>query len=294
MARIEAIDLMHMNVPGAIAAWVVEGPDGWVLIESGPASCHDALRAGLERLGIKPRDLAALLLTHIHLDHAGGAWRFAQAGVPVHVHHIGVGHLVDPSRLERSSRRIFGQRFDTLWGSLEPCPEQHVHAIGDGDVVQAAGLAFMAVETPGHAAHHHAWHLLDSEDLFSGDAAAMRVPGTAWITIPMPPPEFDLDGWMTTIDRLGDGPWRRFRLTHGGTVRDIPEHLAQLRTSMRAQVSWIQATHADDPARGEAYRAMLHEAAAAHEVPEALFRAHVTPGLVQMNLSGVDRWAGQR
>ncbi|MCH2141393.1 MAG: MBL fold metallo-hydrolase [Phycisphaerales bacterium] len=288
------IDLMHMGIPGAIGAWAVHGPDGWIVIESGPATCWEVLRSGLESLGATPDTIAALLVTHIHLDHAGGAWRFAQLGIPVHVHTKGAAHLIDPSRLERSSRRIFGDRFDTLWGALQPCEHALVHAHEDHDIVRAGGLSFQAINTPGHADHHHAWHLLegDGEDLFCGDAAAMVVPGTNWITIPMPPPEFRLERWLESLERIEHGPWTRLRLTHGGTQVAITEHIAQLRTSMQMQVDWIADSVSQPPKeRIEAYRTWLWEQAEAHGVPESLFEQHVSPGLVSMNLAGVDRWA---
>ena len=294
---IHAIDLVHMNIPGAITAWAVEGPDGWVVIESGPASCWNTLRTGLESLGATIDSIAALLVTHTHLDHAGGAWNFVDRGIPVYVHKAGAAHLIDPSRLKKSSQRIFGERFETLWGALEPCDASRVHACRDGDIVSAAGLQFAAIETLGHANHHHAWHLLDqdSSDLFSGDAAAMLVPGTEWITIPMPPPEFDLDVWMTTIDRIETGPWARLRLTHGGTVENISTHLEQLRISMRDQIQWIAATAEMPPEkRGEEYRKMLWKRASDSNVSESLFHDHVGPGLITMNLGGIDRWAASR
>ncbi|MDP7029618.1 MAG: MBL fold metallo-hydrolase [Phycisphaerales bacterium] len=291
-AASHAIDLMHMGVPGAISAWLVRGPAGDVLIESGPASTGETLDAGLRSLGVEPASLSALLLTHIHLDHAGGAWRLARLGVPVHVHAFGAPHLIDPSRLDRSARAIYGDRFDTLWGPLEPCPAELVHARSDGDVVHAAGLSFAAVETTGHANHHHAWHALETGELFVGDAAAMRVPGTDWITVPMPPPEFDLDRWLATLDRIEGGPWTRLRLTHGGTVQDIPSHLRQLRSSMSDQVVWI--TGHQGPGRRADYLETLRSQAARYDVPEPLFEAHVTRGLVDMNLAGVDRWNARR
>lgn len=285
------IDLMHMGVPGAISAWLVSSSSGHVLIESGPASTLDALRAGLAEHGLDCADLSAVLLTHIHLDHAGGAWAIAQQGVPVHVHHLGVGHLVDPTRLNRSSKRIFQERFETLWGELQPCPEDGVHGAHDGDVVEAGGLRFQAVETRGHADHHHAWHVLDAPDVcFAGDAAAMRLPGTQWVSLPMPPPELNIDAWTATIDRLEAGPWTRLALTHCGMVEDIPEHLAQLRAAMEQQVDWIRGSvDMPRPERRVAYAELLRASARAADVPDGLFDTHVSRGLLDMNLTGVDR-----
>lgn len=292
MIDIHEIDLLHGGVPGAISAWLVRGPKGDVLIESGPASTLAALFDGLSSHGIEPASLDACLLTHIHLDHAGGAWALASLGVPVHVHQSGAPHLLDPSRLNRSARRIFGERFDALWGELHPCPRGTVHAVHDGDVVHAGGLRFHAMETRGHADHHHCWHLLENDgvDCFAGDAAAMRLPGTDWITVPMPPPEFNLAAWFNTIDLLGAGCWRRLHLTHCGTVIDIDAHLTQLRESMHEQVAWIRHSQRPDrSARRAEYRSLLRNRSLGHHVPEQLFDAHVSRGLLDMNLAGVDR-----
>jgi glyoxylase-like metal-dependent hydrolase (beta-lactamase superfamily II) len=292
MIRIHEIDLLHMGVPGAISAWLVQSDTGNVLIESGPASTLPALRSGLQQHGTDIDALDALLLTHIHLDHAGAAWTMAQHNVPVYVHTNGARHLLDPVKLNKSSRRIFGERFETLWGALEPCPPGSVHAVKHNEIVCAADMRFNAIETLGHANHHHAWHLLDNDasHCFVGDAAAMRLPGTSWITIPMPPPEFDVDAWLATIDTLEQGPWTTMHLTHCGVVLDTPAHLHQLRESLYAQVAWIrQSRSLEGAARREAYCGMLKQTSEGFHVPEGLFQAHVSRGLLDMNLSGVDR-----
>ena len=289
---IHEIDLLHGGVPGAISAWLVSGAQGHVLIESGPASTLPTLTDGLAEYGVALDALSAVLLTHIHLDHAGAAWALAQRGVPVYVHAIGVPHLLDPSRLNRSSRRIFGERFETLWGALEPCPEGSVHGADNSDVVNVGGLSFQAIETRGHANHHHAWHLLDLDGVhcFVGDAAAMRVPGTRWVTVPMPPPELNVSRWMASVDTLAAGPWSRLHLTHCGVVDDIDAHLGQLRSAMREQVQWIQTSvNLQADVRRQAYRELLRQQSRPYEVSEALFETHVSRGLLDMNLSGVDR-----
>jgi glyoxylase-like metal-dependent hydrolase (beta-lactamase superfamily II) len=291
--QLHAVDLMYQRVPGSIGSWAIEGPKGWVVVESGPASTWEALRSGLRALDVSPGDVSALLLTHIHLDHAGGAWQFAGAGVPIHVHHVGAPHLVDPARLERSARRVYGDRYDALWGPMRPCDPDLIHATSDGDIVEAAGLRFEAIESLGHANHHHAWHVLGSGDLFTGDAVGMRVPGTDWITVPMPPPEFDPDLWSHTLDRIAEGPWDRFHLTHGGTVTETQAHLAQLRHSMATQVEWLVHSRGME-GRWEAYAAVLRASADPYDVPDPLFQAHASPSRLDMNLTGVDRWASTR
>ena len=290
---VHAIDLCHRNIAGSIGSWAVEGPGGWVVIESGPASTWEALEEGLSQLGVRASNVSALLLTHIHLDHAGGAWRFAELNVPIHVHRVGAPHMIDPTRLERSARRVYGDRYDTLWGAMKPCSDNLVHATTDGDVVEAGGLQFQAIETLGHANHHHAWHILGSGDLFTGDAVGMRVPDTDWITVPMPPPEFDPLVWNTTIDRIEAGPWTTFHLTHGGTVTDTESHLTQLRRSLSSQFDWI-AQSQDNADRWGAYSSLLRTSANQYDVSDALFRDHASPARLDMNLSGVDRFLAKK
>jgi len=296
-SRIHQVDLNYLGLPGAIAAWAVEGPDGWVLVESGPESCWATLRSGLESLGVAPADLKGVLLTHIHLDHAGGAWRLAELGVPIHVHERGARHLINPEKLLASAQRIYGADMDRLWGSLEACPEDLVHSVSDGDRIQVAGLDFLAVETPGHACHHHAWSLEGSDPatIFTGDAAAMLIPDSNWISIPMPPPEMDLEAWDSSLDRLEGGHWSRFCLTHGGTVEksDIAMHLENLRGGLHEQVAFIAALrkkHPDLDAQRPIYRSWLLESALKSGISETIFNQFVSIGLLNMNLSGVSRY----
>ena len=271
-----------------------------MLIEAGPEVSWPELTRGLQELGVAPADLAALLITHIHLDHAGGAWRLAELGVPIYVHEFGMKHLVDPSKLHASARRIYGDDLESLWGRTEPCPESSVHPVTDGDIVQVAGLKLRAVDTPGHAKHHHAWSLegIEPATVFTGDAAAMLIPETDWISIPMPPPELDLQAWQVSIDRLDGGTWTRLCLTHGGTVEGdaVDNHLERLRVGLRSHVDFIEpllATHPDDAKKQSFYRAWLLESALAAGIEEAQFDQYVTPGLLTMNLNGVARYLDQ-
>ena len=299
--EVHEIDLDYLGVPGAIAAWAVEGPDGWVLIESGPESCWPVLEDGLKKLGVAPAELRSLLLTHIHLDHAGGTWRFAELGVPVHVHEKGARHLVDPAKLLASATRIYGDDMDRLWGDLKPCPANTVHAIRDGDAVETAGMTFKAVETTGHADHHIAWSLEHEEPatIFTGDAAAMLLPGTHWISLPMPPPEFRPEAWQSSIDRLEGGHWNRFCLTHGGRLEgpEIVAHLGRLRADLEAHqifIADVLATEADQTSRMSRYRTWLLESAIADGIQESFFDQYVSKGLLSMNLSGVGRFLAQK
>jgi len=248
--RIHPIDLQFMGLDHAVAAFAVEGPDGWALVETGPGSTQGALVDGLAALGIRPDELVGALVTHIHLDHAGAAGWLAGQGVPIHVHPVGAPHLVDPSRLLASATRIYGDRMDALWGPMLPVPAERVRAVDDGAVVTVAGLAFRAIATPGHAKHHHAWQV--GRAVFTGDAAGVRLPGSRLVAVPAVPPEFDPAAWRMTIARLheataavarsapsptGDDASPTLYLTHFGAVTEPAAHLERLARELDAVVA---------------------------------------------------------
>jgi len=207
-----------------VGVYLVETDDGPALFDCGPTTCLDALKEGLADRGLALGDVRHLLLSHIHLDHAGAAGTLVREhpDLQVHVSEIGAPHLVDPSRLERSARRLYGESFDQLWGALEPVPQANVHVVGD-DVL---GLA--CFPTPGHASHHVSY--LDGDGtLYAGDAAGVRIlPGTHVLPV-SPPPDVDVDAWDETIDEIERRAPERLALVHFGVADDLDWHLAELR-----------------------------------------------------------------
>jgi glyoxylase-like metal-dependent hydrolase (beta-lactamase superfamily II) len=215
-AAIVPLDLYFKGAPHGIAAYLVTGPAGHVLIEVGPGSTLPRLHAGLAANGLTPADISAVLVTHIHLDHAGSAGWWARQGVPIHVHHLGAPHLIDPERLLSSARRIYGDQMDPLWGEFLPSPAEQVFAHHDGDVIEAAGLRFVAHDTPGHARHHFVYQLDDVA--FVGDLAGVRRPESAYLRLPTPPPEFDLPAWLASVARMRALNFSQLNLTHFGPL----------------------------------------------------------------------------
>jgi glyoxylase-like metal-dependent hydrolase (beta-lactamase superfamily II) len=216
--NIHTLDLNFVGTPEAIAAFLVIGPGGPVLVETGPGSSLPAVLAGLAAHGLAPSDVKDVLVTHIHLDHAGAAGWWAGQGARVHVHHIGAPHLIDPSRLLASAQRIYGDQMPTLWGEFLAAPADRVRVLHDGDVIEAGGVRFRAFDTPGHARHHM---LLRLEDVaFTGDVAGIRLAGRPHLRLPTPPPEFDLDAWRASLARLRQEQFARLYLTHFGLVED--------------------------------------------------------------------------
>jgi glyoxylase-like metal-dependent hydrolase (beta-lactamase superfamily II) len=222
----EAIDLHH-QAPGIVGCYVLDTNDGPALFDCGPTSTIPHLKAGLAEQGLDLMDLRHLLLSHIHLDHAGAAGVLVRQNpwLQVHVSEIGAPHLVDPTKLEASARRLYGTSFDDLWGELASVPAENVHVVGNHI------LGFDCFPTPGHAWHHVSY--LDSDGtLYAGDAAGVRLEGARFVMPPCPPPEFDLRAWEQTLTEIERRAPARFALIHFGVFDDLQEHLAALRETL--------------------------------------------------------------
>jgi glyoxylase-like metal-dependent hydrolase (beta-lactamase superfamily II) len=233
--------------PGFIASYLVEDGGELALIEAGPASTRDALLAGIRAAGHDPADLSHILLTHIHLDHAAGAGQLARIapGATVHVHPVGAPHLSDPSRLLASAQRIYGDRMEPLWGTMLPVPVKRIHTPKDGEAVRVGGRALVALETPGHAIHHFAFHDPDAGLVFSGDVGGIRLEGARHVRPPTPPPEVDTPAWLASIDRLRALEPQMLLPTHFGGVDDAAWHLDDLAARL---VQWTSlASQHPDP-----------------------------------------------
>ena len=235
MEALEPIDLQHQGAERVIGVYVVETAEGLALFDCGPASTVDALKQGLSERGLELRDVHHLLLSHIHLDHAGAAGVLVRehSGMQVHVSEIGVPHLVDPSRLEASARRLYGDSFDGLWGELAPVPAENVHAVS----AEVVGLE--CFPSPGHASHHVCY--VQDGVLYAGDAAGVRIQPSRHILPVAPPPDVDLDAWHHTLDEIERRPLERLALIHFGVVEQPRDHLRRLR---RALMVWAERVRA--------------------------------------------------
>ncbi|HEU6443926.1 MAG TPA: MBL fold metallo-hydrolase [Gaiellaceae bacterium] len=228
MNALGPIDLHHQGAERVIGCYLLETSDGLALNDCGPSVCVASLAQGLEARGLSLQDIDHLLLTHIHLDHAGAAGVLVREhpGLRVHVSEVGAPHLADPSRLERSARRLYGDAFDDLWGELAPVPEENLV------LLQHKVLGLESFPTPGHASHH-ACYLAPDGTLYAGDAAGVRIQPDRYACPPTPPPEFDLDTWLHTIDEIERREPARLALIHFGVVDDPGPHLDQLRRRLR-------------------------------------------------------------
>jgi len=227
VATPEPIDLHHLGRDRVIASYLLDTTDGPALLDCGPTTTVETLEAGLAARGLALTDIRHLLLTHIHLDHAGAAGVLVRKhpGLQVHVSPIGAPHLVDPERLEKSARRLYGDTFDSLWGELAPIPAENVHPL-EGSVV---GLD--SFPTPGHASHHVCY--LDRDGtLYAGDACGVRVLPGRFVLPPTPPPDVDVDGWEKTLDEIERRAPDRLALIHFGVADDVSRHLTELRLTL--------------------------------------------------------------
>jgi len=229
------IDLRFGGRERVIGVYLLETEDGPALFDCGPSTCVERLKEGLRERGLALTDLRHLLLSHIHLDHAGAAGVLVREhpDLRVHVSEVGAPHLIDPERLERSARRLYGAEFDTLWGELAPVPERNVEVVGRNV------LGLDCFPSPGHAKHHVCY--VDREGtLYAGDAAGVRIPPSRFAMPPTPPPEFDLDAWEATLDEIGRRGPERLALIHFDVVSDPAPHVAELRGRLREWTAIVE------------------------------------------------------
>jgi glyoxylase-like metal-dependent hydrolase (beta-lactamase superfamily II) len=231
----EPIDLLHLGGEQVIGVYVLETDDGPALFDCGPTVCIARLQAGLAMHGLELTDIRHLLLSHIHLDHAGAAGTLVREhpGLQVHVSEIGAAHLVDPSRLDASARRLYGDAFDDLWGELAPVPEENVHAVGD----EVAGLE--CFPTPGHASHHVSYLGADGT-LYAGDAAGVRIVPDRHVLPVSPPPDFQYEQWLETLAEIETRQPERLALVHYGVADDVGDHLTLMREELHRWVERVE------------------------------------------------------
>ena len=245
---------MHLGAERVIGCYVLETDHGPALFDCGPSTGVDRLKDGLRERGLELTDVRHLLLSHIHLDHAGAAGVLVREHpeLQVHVSEIGAPHLVDPSRLEKSARRLYGETFDTLWGELAPVPEANVHVVGD----RVLGLECFA--SPGHASHHVVYVDVDGT-AYCGDAAGVRIQPHGLVLPPTPPPELDPEAWHRTIHELERRDPDHLALVHFGVSTDARVHLAALRSRLDFWVELVGKGLAEEDFVAEAKRELHTE-----------------------------------
>ena len=242
---VQTIDLNFMGMPGTIASYLIPHEKGAILVESGPGSTIEGLKKGLKANGYTVADVTDVLLTHIHLDHAGASGWLARQGAQIYVHEVGAPHMLNPEKLLASAGRIYGDMMDTLWGEFLPVPEEKLTVLKDGDVVEIGDLRFQALDTPGHAYHHFAY--LFEDVCFSGDIGGVRMGGFRHLRVPMPPPEFNLELWRDSLARLRTQDFKKIAPTHFGIFNDPDWHLDALSRALDEVEEWMESVMPEDP-----------------------------------------------
>lgn len=223
----ESVDLHFLGHPSVIGTAILKGADGVALIDPGPSTTVADLEKGLAARGIGFGDVRTLLVTHIHLDHSGGAGTIVarHPHIEVYVHERGAPHLADPSKLVASATRLYKDDMARLWGAIVPVPVERIHAMRDRTELRIAGRTLEVIWTPGHASHHVSY--LDTSDgtAYTGDTAGICRPGHTAVVPPTPPPDIDLEAWRRSTDRILAWKPRALFLTHFGARPDPEAHI---------------------------------------------------------------------
>lgn len=289
--NIITIDLNFQGKTQAIASYLIKHSDGAVLVESGPGSSLPALEAALAKEGLSPRNITHVLLTHIHLDHAGAAGWLSRQGAEIYVHPNGAPHLLNPEKLIASATRIYGDMMDKLWGEFLPVDQDKLKIPNDAEEIVIGNLRFLPVNTPGHAEHHFSYIL---EDLcFSGDVGGVRIPGYAYLRAPMPPPELHFGRWRESLARLRSLKFARIAPTHFGIFDDAAWQIDELDKTLASMEKWLEGVMVSDPSieelRGH-FTDWMNNEAREKGLSEDVLRAYSLANPVGMSADGLMRY----
>ena len=236
------VDLLFLGRPHAIATAVVRAPGTMALIDPGPSSCLESLDLGLQQQGMRLSEVTHILLTHIHLDHAGAAGTIVRRypHVKVFVHERGAAHMADPGKLMASAARLYGDQMDRLWGEFAPVPENNLTVLDGGEHIDAGGRSFEVAYTPGHASHHVSYYDRSSGVAFVGDTAGVCIDG-GYVLPPTPPPDIDIEAWNGSVARIEAWSPQTLFLTHFGPVQGAEPHLQALMENLETTAGIVRA-----------------------------------------------------
>lgn len=287
------IDLQFQGRPQVIATALVQGHGGVAIVDPGPTSSLTTLELGLQSSGVRWPDVRHILLTHIHLDHAGATGTIVRAHphINVLVHERGAKHMADPSRLIESATRIYGERMEQLWGEFAAVPAANLVALNGGEKVDAGGRTFEVAYTPGHASHHVSYFDGSSGVAFVGDTAGVCING-GYVLPPTPPPDIDIESWKESVDKILAWSPATLMLTHFGPVMDVRPHLAALMENLgvTSAMAWSLLKDAgtdEDRARAFAEKLRNHLRS---EMTEAQLATYVVAAAYEHLFNGLARY----
>jgi glyoxylase-like metal-dependent hydrolase (beta-lactamase superfamily II) len=287
------LDTRYAGSSACIAAYLVpQSADArrFDLVEAGPAVSVGTLEDAIVAAGFEPGAVDRVLVTHIHLDHAGGAGTWARRwGARVVADRRGAPHLIDPSRLLASARRVYGDALEERWGLMEPIAPERLEAVDDGDDVVVGGRSVRVLHTPGHASHHVAFLWPDGA-AYVGDAAGVRLPPSGVVRPALPPPETDLEAAEASLRKLAEAAPERLRLTHFGQVDDVQEHLRAVAARNRAWAEAILAFVAEGRDPEAALDVLARGELEAEGADEGTIQRHLATSDAAMTVAGVTRY----
>ncbi len=235
------IDLKFQNEKHLIGAFLIKTDEGGILIETGPYSCHESLKEGIAREGLEVKDIKKVFVSHIHLDHSGGAWAFAEQGAEIYVHPLGAPHLISPDKLIASATKIYGDAMEKLWSDIKDIPAEKVKTLADQEETyfttpSGERKKIIAHHTPGHAGHHIAYQI--DKSLFAGDVLGLQIENSP-ILMPSPPPETDLSLWRESLGKIRDLGLEKILLTHFGEINECNKFIAGCDDFLKTLEDWF-------------------------------------------------------
>jgi len=288
---IHTIDLDFLGRSGTIGAYLVPHSGGGILIETGPGSTIQNLIAGLKSYDYVVEDITDVFLTHIHLDHAGGAGWLAQHGCQIHVHENGAPHLIHPEKLLSSAARLYGERMEALWGKFIPVSQDKLTVMQGNEVFKVGNLSIRALDVPGHANHHLVYLIGDA--CFSGDIGGIRLTPHKYLRLPMPPPDFHLEKWRESIIHIQEFDPARIVPTHFGVYPDAPWHLQAVLDELDEVESWIKETLPLNPSQEDLRLQFIefeHDRAQKYNIEQTTFEDQQIANPSFMSADGIYRY----
>ncbi len=297
MLKITPLDVNWLGRPRSIAACLIESDGQAALIDPGPTASLPTLKEKLRASGLSPAGLSAILLTHIHLDHAAAAGSLVRENpkLRVYVHRIGAPHMADPSRLLQSAGRLYKDQMQRMFGEFLPVPQESLHVLEGGETIALGSRKLDVVYTPGHASHHVSYFDSSEGVAFVGDTTGMRIESDAFVLPVTPPPDIDLEVWDTSLAAISSRRPTRLFLTHFGFAADVDAHIAQFRERLHrwaARVRELLQNRDEGAALGaftESVRADLEHHLPAEETAHYLFN-----GGLELSWLGLARYWRKR
>lgn len=288
---LRTIDLQFQNRKQAIASYLIRDHDAVILIESGPTSTLPTLQTALNAEGLSLGDITHVLLSHIHLDHAGAAGQLAQLGAQIYVHPLGAPHLIQPEKLIASASRIYGDRMNQLWGEILPVAQNQIHVPNDAEEFSIGNLTFLPIHTAGHAEHHYSY--LFEDICFCGDVGGVRIPGYPYLRVPMPPPEFHFEKWRESITKLRKLNFKRIAPTHFGIYDNAEWHLNTLEKNLNATEAWLEGVMPSEPSLEELreqFTKWMEEQSREQGLSEEVIQVYTVSNPIGMSADGLLRY----